>query len=271
MKQILRKLRVILILPLIYVGLHLAFRPRSKNVAPSVIAHRGAAGLAPENTQAAIRAGIQHKADFIEVDIQRSADDVLIVIHDQTVDRTTDGHGAVVDLTWAEISQFEAGSYFGPEYAGETVPRLDAVLEMTKGTSSTWFIEIKEPHLYPGIEQQIAETIQNAQAQDQVTIISFDYESLRKFSELMPNVPLGFISKYPITLPKIAKHQSVDVLWLSVILDPTLVRRLHNQGYQVWVWTIDNWLIIRLLIWLGVDGITTNRPDLFNTIPGATG
>ncbi|MCB9079400.1 MAG: glycerophosphodiester phosphodiesterase [Anaerolineaceae bacterium] len=259
-----------LILPLIYAGLHFLLRSRS-NKAPGVIAHRGAAGLAPENTQAAIRAGILHKADFIEVDVQRSADGVLIVMHDQTVNRTTDGQGSVVNLTWAEISQFDAGRHFGPEYAGETVPRLDSVLEMTQGTSSTLIIEIKEPHLYPGIEPQIAETIQNAQAQDHVTIISFDYESLRKFSALMPSVPLGLVSVYPTTLPQIANHQAVDIFWLSVILDPTLVRRLHHQGYHVWVWTIDNLFIIRLLIWLGVDGITTNRPDLFHTIPGATG
>lgn len=265
MKQIFRKLRPILILPLIYIILHLIFRSKP-NMEPGIISHRGAAGLTPENTLAAIREGINHNADFIEVDVQRSADGVLILMHDQTVDRTTDGHGKIGKLTWDEISKLDAGSHFSKEYAGETVPLLNAAIKMLEGSSTNLIMEVKRPHLYPGIEEQIAETIQNFESQDRITIVSFDYEWLKKFNMLMPNVSIGLLSLYPINIPKIAKNQSVDVYWSSVILDPTLIRRLHNQGYQVWIWTIDNPQIIRLLIWLGVDGITTNRPDLLHNV-----
>ena len=265
MKQTFRNLSLILIVPLTYVVLHFMFRSRP-SIEPGVISHRGAAGLAPENTRVAIQAGIDHEADFIEVDVQRSADGVLILMHDQTVNRTTNGQGAVGNLTWDEISKLDAGSHFDKEYAGETVPILDSIMEMIEGSTSTLVIEVKKPHLYPGIEEQIAESIQHYEAQNQVIIVSFDHEWLRKFNTLMPNVTIGLLSIYPITIPNIAKSQSIDVYWTSVILDPTLIYRLHSQGHQVWVWTIDNSYMIRLLMWLGVDGITTNRPDLLHNI-----
>jgi glycerophosphoryl diester phosphodiesterase len=242
--------------------LHLLFRSRPV-IEPAAIGHRGAAGLAPENTLAAIQTALNHGVTLIEVDLQRSVDGVLLLMHDETVDRTTDGAGPVRQLTWAEISQFDAGSDVLPGFAGEPVPTLETVLALLAPTEAILVIEVKNPEHYPGLEQQLAETIQKFEAQARVAVISFDHAWLDRFHRLQPDVLIGPLAYYPLSVPHISANQAVDILWVSVILDPTLIHRLHRQGYQVWVFTVNQPLLMRLLLWLGVDAIATDRPDLW--------
>ena len=112
---------------------------------PIMISHRGAAGLAPENTLASIREAIGQGAQFIEVDVQRSADGVLVLMHDRTVNRTTDGRGTIRELTWDEISELDAGSSFSPEFTGEPVPSLDSVLGLIRKSPVNLVLEAKNP------------------------------------------------------------------------------------------------------------------------------
>lgn len=260
-----RTKKLLLLLSLTYFPVLLYFRSQAK-APPIMIAHRGAAGLAPENTLVGIEKAMEQGATFVEVDIQRSSDNVLLLIHDETVSRTTDGQGAVRDLTWAEIRTLDAGSYFASEFAEARIPSLAEAFELIKNKPVTLVLELKSPHLYPQIEQDVSAAIEEHQVANQVVIISFDTKSLQAIHKQTPDIPLGILPIIPLNVPEIQPEQRVDLFWLSVLLDPTLIHRLHQKGYQVWVWTVNNLYLMRWLVWLGVDGVTTDRPDLWNEI-----
>lgn len=251
----------LLFLTTIWAGLHLLFREKGRASKPAIIAHRGAAGLAPENTLAAIRVGLAHHAPYIEIDVQRSADGVLVVIHDETVDRTSNGRGPVRDLPWAALSRLDAGVYFAPRFAGEPIPTLDSVLHYLQDKQATLVLELKDPHFYPGMSEEILSLLGRYRAEDRVVVISFDHAELAAFHRLAPAIPIGLACARPWPIPHIAPGQTVDVFWPGVFLDPTFVRRMHRRGYRVWVWTANAPLLLRWLCWLGVDGITTDHPE----------
>lgn len=245
----------------VWAALHLLCREKGRAGKPAIIAHRGAAGLAPENSLAAIRAGLAHHAPYIEIDVQRSADGVLVVIHDETVDRTGNGRGAVRELPWAELRRLDVGRAFAPHFAGEAIPTLADVLLLLQDKPATLVIEIKDPHFYPAISQQILALLAEYQAQERVVVISFDHTELETFHRLAPGIPIGLAVTKPWPIPYIAPTQTVDVFWPGVLLDPTFVCRMHRRGYTVWVWTVNSPTLMRLLAWLGVDGLTTDRPE----------
>lgn len=251
---------LILMVFVIWLIMHLALHSEPIRE-PSMISHRGAAAFAPENTLAGISEAINRGALFVEVDVQRSADGVLILIHDSTVDRTTDGIGQVGELTWDQIRVLDAGSHFSPRFAGEPIPTLDSVLELIAEKPVTLVLEAKNPGLYPEIEQQIAEALQRFNAYDQVIVISFDHDWLERFHEIAPEVPLGRLWVWMGNIQQRSMITLVDVHWTNVIADPTLVRRAHRQGYAVVAWVVNNPWCMKLLLWLGVDGITTDNPD----------
>jgi glycerophosphoryl diester phosphodiesterase len=252
---------LIFFLASVWAGLHLLFREKGRTAKPAIIAHRGAAGLAPENSLAAIRLGLAHHAPYIEIDVQRSADGVLVVIHDETVDRTSNGTGAVRDLSWAALSRLDAGAYVAPRFAGEPVPTLDAVLRYLQDKPAALVLEIKDPHFYPGINEQIISLLATYQMEDRVVVISFAHATLVAFHRLAPTIAIGLACTRPWPIPHIAAGQTVDVFWPGVLVDPTFVRRMHWRGYRVWVWTVNTPFLMRGLRWLGVDGITTDHPE----------
>lgn len=252
---------LIFFLATFWAGLHLLFRDKRGAGKPAIIAHRGAAGLAPENSLAAIRLGLSHHAPYIEIDVQRSADGVLVVIHDETVDRTSNGRGPVRELSWAELRHLDAGSYFDPRFAGEAIPTLSDVLLLLQDKPATLVIEIKDPHFYPDISQQILALLAEYRAQERVVVISFDPAELETFHRLASGIPIGLAVTKPWPIPHIAPGQTVGVFWPGVLLDPTFVYRMHRRGYAVWVWTVNSPALMRLLAWLGVDGLTTDRPE----------
>ena len=232
----------------------------------SMISHRGAAGLAPENTIVALQEGKKYGANFVEVDVQRSSDGVLLLMHDRTIARTTNGVGAVVKLEWEDVRGLDAGTFFSPEFSGEGVPSLDETFLALAGMSTSLAIEIKNPKLYPGIEQQIVEIVNQYDESNNVIVLSLDHAWLKDFIELAPDIPTGYLYVGPVFKLKSAEAEVVSVHWLNVITDPTLVWRMHRQNKTVWVWTVNSPRLMRLLIGLGVDGITTDRPDLMANI-----
>lgn len=233
-----------------------------------VIGHRGAGGLAPENTLAALRTGIEQGARAVEVDVHQTADGVLVVMHDPTVERTTDGSGAIAELTLAQIDELDAGAWFGAGFAGERVPTLDAVLDSVAGQEGvTLYIEVKDPDRYASLSETLAETLRRRAGRPPVVVISFDHDWLVEFHELAPDVSLGALGTFKTPdadLPVAA----ADLLWISVLLDPALVARLHRRGWRVLVWTVNRGWQMRLLRWLGVDGITTDYPDRWQAVTG---
>ena len=251
-----------------WIVLHLALR--SKPIEnPIMISHRGAAGLAPENTLASIREAIRQGAQFIEVDVQRSADGVLVLMHDRTVARTTNGKGKVGELTWDEIRKLDAGSSFSSEFVGEPVPSLDSMLGLIKELDVTLVLEAKNPSLYLGIDRQIVETLQRLELGERTIVVSLNHGWLERFSEWAPDISTGYLwVVWPLYSPRIPTARILNVHWTSVLLDPTLVRRMHRQSYQLWVWTVNDVRLIRLLVWLGVDGVMTDHPEVWPEVEG---
>lgn len=253
MNPVLLSLAILLTLWLL---LHLVLhRPAST----AVVAHRGAGGEAPENTLAAVREGMQSGAGFLEIDVRRSADGAFVVIHDATVDRTTDGTGSVESMTTSRLRALDAGSWFGPAYAGERIPLLDEVLAAVDGWPGALAIEVKDPQMDRQTAEQLATALQAAPFH-RILLVSFDHDWLRLFRDVMPATPIGELSVYPLKPPDSAIVERVGVFWLATVIDPTLVWRSHRRGLEVWVWTVDRPFWIRLMRWLGVDGVTTNLP-----------
>ncbi|KUP24054.1 glycerophosphodiester phosphodiesterase family protein [Paenibacillus sp. DMB5] len=161
------------------------------------IAHRGASGYAPENTIPAIELAIEMQADYIELDIHLTKDKIPVVIHDETVNRTTGGRGYVRNLTLEQIKQLDAGTWFNEaypmfareQYAGITIPTLDEVFEMF-GDKTRYMIEIKEPGANSQIEALLNEAIEKYKLEDAVSVHSFSSASLRKLHALNPEIPL---------------------------------------------------------------------------------
>lgn len=245
----LQKLSVIC--SVIFVLLHALFR--SSPIAEQIlISHRGAAGLAPENSIASVQKAIEHDVSYIEVDVQRTYDQVLVLLHDYTIDRTTNGTGEIDSLSW-EAAQSDSVEY--------PIPKLQEVLQLVEPTGASLVLELKNPHKYPGIERQLVHLVNEYHMNDRVTIVSFDIEAVQKVSQINKNLELGHLYAQGIYMPQVEETSIIDVHWLVPIVDPTFLWRHHRCKRRVWVWTVDSPAMMKLLLWLGVDGITTNYPQ----------
>lgn len=234
------------------------------------IAHRGASLYAPENTLAAIRLALDHGAAAIECDVQRTKDGHLVVIHDQAVDRTTDGRGPVVTYGLEDLRRLDAGRWFAPAFTGERVPVLDEVLEMARGRALLT-LEIKNgPTFYEGIEQQVVDTVRRHGMEEDVLVISFDHESLRTVRTLSPGIATGILYAARLVdgpgAARAARADAVSIDWQFVTAD--VVSGSHNAGLAVFVWTVDDENVARELLAFGVDGITSNDTRLLGRLLG---
>lgn len=232
----------------------------SANSKPFIVGHRGAAGLAPENTLPALEAGFANGAHYVEVDVQRTTDGVLVIFHDDKLERLTNGTGIMAQKSLAELQALDAGKHFSLQFAGTKIPTLDDALALVMKNGKHLVIEAKSPADFPGVEAQLLEIIQQHAASKNVTVISFDHAWLKKFKVLAPDIPVGIIDMRPI-LPAEKFAEIIDLYWVSLALRPLLVRRLKNRGYTVWVWTVNTKWAMRLMRWIGVTGITTNYPN----------
>jgi glycerophosphoryl diester phosphodiesterase len=227
-----------------------------------VVGHRGAAGLAPENTLVSLRTALDLGTHWVECDVQQTSDGVIMIMHDATLDRTTNGSGSIAATDWATISALDAGSWKGAQFAGERVPRLDEALRLTGQYGATLCIEVKDPQLYPGISENLAQVIRDNEATERVVIISFDLDWLRRFSESAPDIPVGSLwvsMGDPETVPS---ARLIDIHWRSLLSDPSQLWRARMSGRKLAVWTVNDPLVAALLYAVGVDGITTDRADL---------
>jgi len=242
---------------------------RSKRQRLIVIGHRGAAGLAPENTLASLQVAQRLGATWVEVDVQRTRDNVLVILHDNDLDRTTNGTGKVLEMDSEYVATLDAGSWYGSKFAGEPIPRLDEVLVFIREHKLTLCLEAKDPALYPGIGEQLATAIREHQLVSQVVVISFDREWLRGFSEFAPDITVGSLWETPHDANSVPTAQYIDVYWLTALLNPTLIWQAHQDGRKLIVWTVNSPIIAWLLVLLGVDAITTDRPDLMLPLAGS--
>jgi len=246
-----------------------------------VIAHRGSSGAAPENTLAAIRLAIRHDADVIENDIQRTRDGELVIIHDTTLDRTTDVEQVfparapwnVGDFTLEEIKRLDAGSWFAPRFAGQEVPTLEEWVNAVGGEADM-LLEPKSPALYPGIERDLDKELRSLPAfnralrADRVVVQCFDHLWLRQYEDLAPDVPVGLLYGTDPTEAEV----TAAATWAQQVnpalgaIEEDTVERIHAHGLETNVWTVNAGQdMYRAMEW-GVDGIITNYPQVLNDI-----
>ena len=217
-----------------------------------VTGHRGAAGLEPENTIRSFQRALDLGVDAIELDVHLTKDQHLVVMHDATVDRTTDGSGAVCSLTLRDIRQLDAG-------LGESVPTLQEVIDLV-AQKAILQIELKGL----GVEHKVAQTITVNHLINNVTVTSFRHNMVKTIKNLNPQISTGILFLgLPIDAPHLAHDAQADAVHPHVnYIDPQLVENCHNHGLSVRVWNTDDPSQMQEMIDLNVDAIGSNRPDL---------
>ena len=235
---------------------------------PLVIAHRGNSAHRPENTMASFASALELGADFVEFDVQLTKDGEVVVIHDPTLDRTTDGVGAVRDLTLAEMKQVSAGfpQRFGDEYHGERIPTLAEVLGLLRDRAIA-MIEIKPDSVSAdaegGIEAHALAEIRKAGMEKQVALISFARVALLRCRTLAPEIPRGHLfyrAEIPDVLAGAHETDSKVVLPEKGMLTPELRDRLREAGVKLATWVIDDPAELAALASFDLYGIGSNRP-----------
>jgi glycerophosphoryl diester phosphodiesterase len=217
--------------------------------------HRGNPDEFPENTLASFASAIELGVQVIECDIHLTRDGRLAVIHDHTVDRTTNGTGLVGAKTMAELKQLDAGD-------GEQIPELVEVLELAKGRVGV-AVEVKSlPVKYPGIEEKLLEALRASDMTGDSAAISFDHRVVRRVRELNREVVGGvLLAGRPLMLPELLRWADAEVYsphWSYV--DSETVAEVHGAGAVVGVWTVDDEETLARCRGLGVDAVYTNRP-----------
>lgn len=228
-----------------------------------IIGHRGAPWEAPENTLAAFRAAIVAGADGIELDVQATRDGVPVVIHDPTLERTTNGRGLVRDATAAELAALDAGAWFQPPRPGECVPTLDAALALIAPTGLELHIELKTAHVaYPGLVPAVLQAVQAAGLSERVVLSSFNHHSLLEVRRLAPDVACAALLYEVLIEPwRYGTQHGFRALHAQhLTIDEALVQASHAAGLAVRAYTVDEPEEARRLLGLGVDALITNEP-----------
>ena len=245
---------------------------------PLVIAHRGAAGDAPENTLAAFELALAQGADGVELDVHLSSDGVPVVIHDFRLERTTSGRGRVRKHSLPELRRLDAGSWFNrrhpararAQYAGLRIPTLAEALAWVRERRCFAYVEIKQGRIpYPGIEAKVLRAIDGAGVRELSIIISFNHATLKRLRRLDPEIPLGI----DFTRPLLALHRARLLRATTVVphwafASRRFLARAHRAGVRVLVWDLDQTQWMRRKIADGVDGIMTRYPAKLTEIAG---
>jgi len=273
--------RVLLVLALRAVS---AFAYLDRTEPPLILAHRAGALVVPENTiEGWAESRIRYQPDVWELDVHLTEDDSLVVIHDEAVDRTTNGSGLVRELTFAEIRELDAGFWFTPD-SGGTYPwrgkglRIPTLGQVFDSFPRDFFnIEIKDSLTYAAA--RLVGIIREKRMQNQVVVVSVYAEVLECFREFDPSVAtaatpeeirkfviwgklgLGFLARTPMDAVQVPEYSgSIHVV------TPGFVKRCHRKGIQVHVWTVNDAEAIKRLLEMGADGIITDRPDVADRV-----
>ena len=234
---------------------------------PRLVAHRGAGTLAPENTLAAMRVGASFGYKMVEFDAKLSQDQVAILLHDASLERTTNGHGDAAGQPYAALAKLDAGLWFDPAFQGESIPTLEAIARYTLANDITCNIEIKPT---PGYETVTGAAIATQVRRDWKTatitplLSSFSIEALEAAQQAAPELPRGWITKelganWQQTLTRLG-CLSVHLHHLS--LTESLLNQIHDAGFRVAVWTVNDPARAAELLKWGVDSVITDALDL---------
>ncbi|WP_427183313.1 glycerophosphodiester phosphodiesterase [Bordetella bronchialis] len=238
---------------------------------PRLIAHRGGGRLAPENTMAGMRAGAEHGYRMFEYDVKLSKDNVLVLLHDDDVDRTTDGKGPARGMTLAELTALDAGAWHSPAFAGARIPTLEEVARFTLANGIASNVEIKP---CPGRETETGTAVALAArelwqgAAVPPLLSSFSEEALAAAHVAAPKLPRALlVDKIPSDWrDRLVQHDCIGFNVNQKDVTPELVKAVHGAGYRLSAWTVNDPARARQLLDWGVDGIFTDelaaiRPD----------
>ncbi|MGG0655295.1 glycerophosphodiester phosphodiesterase [Rummeliibacillus pycnus] len=244
------------------------------------VSHRGASGYAPEHTITSYQMGEKMHGDYIEIDLQMTKDGQLIAMHDEKLDRTTDGTGLVKDFTLDEIKHLDAGSWFNEaypqyaksEYVGLQVPTLEEIFRKF-GKNASYYIETKSPDIYPGMEKELLRLIDKYDINKQKLLLqSFSADSLKIMNEMDPSLNLIQLLSYKknavITDEEIAKikEYAIGVGPNHTYLNQEYIQKVVNSGLEIHPYTVNDKERMQQLIDWGVTGMFTNFPDLLNEV-----
>ena len=228
-----------------------------------IVAHRGAAGAAPENTLASFRQAIKDKTDWIELDVQESSDGKIVVMHDSDFMKLAGKDIKVWDATQAQMGDIDIGSWFDPSFSSEYVPTLREVLAMSKGKAGV-VIELKYYGHDEQLEQRVIDIVEEMDMVNEIAIMSLKYDAVKKVRALRPKWTVGLLSATAI-----GDLSQLDADFLAVAMGMAsggFIRRAHEAGKQVFVWTVNDPVSMSRMISLGVDGIITDEPEMARSV-----
>ena len=266
-------MRIPLLLPFLALALALVLLPCAcAGPAPArtlVVAHRGAAAVAPENTVAAVRKAIELRADQVELDVRLTTDGVVVLLHDDAVDRTTDGTGALASFSLARTRALDAGRWFAPSFANERIPTLAEVAAVAKGHVGL-MLDLKVVGAGEGIAAALAET---GFPPSRILIGAWNDAELADARRFNPDARMLYIGEVP--------EGAADTAWLEALaakgysalslgwkrVTPAVVARTHALGLALYVWTLNDPADMAAAVAAGVDGVITDRPaDLWDVL-----
>ncbi|MFD7298774.1 glycerophosphodiester phosphodiesterase [Streptomyces sp. NPDC059897] len=267
--------------------------PTAAQAAPAndrtvVVAHRGASAYAPENTLPAVDRASALGISWVENDVQRTRDGVLVVLHDTTLARTTNVEQLypnrspwnVADFTSSELARLDAGSWKGAEYAGTRIPTLHEYLRRVDRNGQKLLMEIKAPELYPGIEDQILRQLRRDgwldswDVKHRLIIQSFNADSVRTVHDRRPDIKTGFLGTPAVSeLPKYAKfadqinpsHTTTSADYVKAV---HALKGPHGKQLETYTWTVNDAQTAQKVAGFGVDGIISNAPDVVRAAIG---
>lgn len=235
---------------------------------PLLFAHRGFSGRYPENSPIAFQAALEKTAsDGIESDVHITKDGKLVIFHDATVERTSNGRGFIKDHTFDEMLQLDIGSWMSPEFAGERVWDFGQLLDFCKESKLLLNMELKNYEVfYEGLEQMVIDEICRRQMQDQVFVSSFNHISMQHFKNLCPEIKTGLLYDKPfLDIEYYVQRSNADNIhprYMLLQYQPELMELYHGRGMKVNTWTVNEEADMRDMITRGVDCIISNYPDL---------
>lgn len=244
---------------------------------PALIAgHRGDRSVAPENTIPALQGALDSTLDFVETDLQLTADGIPVLIHDETVDRTTNGTGAVADLTFSQLRALDAGSWYSPEFAGTPVPSLDEFLGIFAASGKQALLELKGFWTQDQVRLVVGKVAASGSTH-RITFASFDFTTIMNLRAVAPEIPRVIIQRLlPADPVGLAEHFHAIAILTSagaVEANPDAVAEMHAAGLGLLLYTLNSRQRWSEALDLGVDGIITDRPSnldewLAATAPG---
>ncbi len=233
---------------------------------PFIIAHRGGAGIAPENTVIAIETAKALQVDKIEIDVRLTPDGTLTVFHDRRLNRTTVGRGKSKKHSFAQLREYPIRTKLAGPYGSILIPSLEEILKVIQGSRINLMVEIKSPATTPRVSNILAQLAHDLDVVEQLEVFSFDRKFMVAFNAQFPEFKTGWLTSH--RLPKITYPSLpyIGLYYKSALRFPRQLARLKQKGYGVYVWTVNSRRSMEKVIALGVDGIITDYPNILKEV-----